>query len=1188
MLELNGGTGLDRLVKMLADYSSFLVLAAAALSIVMLVQRLRRSDDGHTLGSRLAGRISQAFTTNWQLTLLATTAFVLSLASGWTTWDGMRHFTGEPLLSFMITFGIQGVMLIIAWLIGESFAAGVGGGRRAKQAEWTVGSIVGVLAFLGLAAVVSTNSGLFGWMSLSGSQSWTAFADKALYVALGLLLLTALLINNRSDVIAPYMQSIRVMAKNAVLWVMFLACMATSVFFSFDSLFSSIFPQSERKRAADIRAERQVAGVVADIGALARRRQIDEAEALFKSEGWKAYERNLTALSQASQGAERLIEAYFVSQMEHRRAAIAQQQERISSALSGQAGLVSRKNRLTDELSRLKGDRPALAADLAGKKSELDNRAKGVDAKRVEMMAEERGAEGSLKVGRGPMYRQRKDELDQLQAAYKIQQQRVKDAQERLTEADTRIAGIGRELAEVDADIANLKGETETARQRITIAQATKTGEEGNSTRVDPARVRVAFERAQSEFHREPTARHLDDLAQQCSQLLGAMLSTPATKDKVREIDCDPKSAQEAAGRVFALNEGIISFEQRCAGGDKLPLSKGTDALLSFGRKCLQDSGLPSHDSAEMAARISAIDLNRDDKAHRFVVTWNAFADGNRLAYLALAIAIAIDSLVFMSGLFGANAVRSPLTEIGDRGEMTADQLEATIDATLGETAHPRATLSALLSSLHPIHGQDGFTAEILLDEREPLIDEMRQVLVAGAVIGAVRPVGSGRGHYLVHSGLARYLAIAQRKPWVVKPGEVDKKELVNVIGVALYPDPPANAEIVLGHLHPISDSERFSAETYPFDNRIPGDDRRLVLKTLGAGATIPGTVARENENGRYLVSTQFYKTLLMIRAGAIPAFRYAAQRPVLQAGPANVQALRAESDTTPQLELDAHQVRELPDHTAYNKPKADGDLPAPARPRTGMSADRQAGTPAASRSSVPTPLGSGIAPPPLPPNVHPANDASEAGPSAAQPPAPSSQLATQIKAEIKAQTEHTWAEFDIEHAARSDDADGLEEALEGLISRGGLLSERINAELNHWHESFATASQELRRAHANDRAYLQVLESEIEKLDRALPGLLTTADGRYESVVQELLRELKARADTLANQSGSGGLSEAEHHALENLTAHLYGLREIRAKDAERGRRIIALLDRYDERGTGTAWSASDMPRRHGWRPES
>ena len=40
--------------------------------------------------------------------------------------------------------------------------------------------------------------------------------------------------------------------------------------------------------------------------------------------------------------------------------------------------------------------------------------------------------------------------------------------------------------------------------------------------------------------------------------------------------------------------------------------------------------------SADVGARLSGIDMNRDDKAHRFVVTWNAFLDGNRLAYLAL------------------------------------------------------------------------------------------------------------------------------------------------------------------------------------------------------------------------------------------------------------------------------------------------------------------------------------------------------------------------------------------------------------------------------------------------------------------------------------------------------------------------------------------------------------------------
>ncbi len=99
-------------------------------------------------------------------------------------------------------------------------------------------------------------------------------------------------------------------------------------------------------------------------------------------------------------------------------------------------------------------------------------------------------------------------------------------------------------------------------------------------------------------------------------------------------------------------------------GGEKLNANKSADDLLSFSRRCLADSGLPSSDTDTLRTKINFIELNRDDKAHNFVVSINAFQDGNRLAYLALAIAIAIDSLIFMSGLFGANAVRSPLSDV--------------------------------------------------------------------------------------------------------------------------------------------------------------------------------------------------------------------------------------------------------------------------------------------------------------------------------------------------------------------------------------------------------------------------------------------------------------------------------------------------------------------------------------------
>src|SRR5262249_18754490 len=250
-----------------------------------------------------------------------------------------------------------------------------------------------------------------------------------------------------------------------------------------------------------------------------------------------------------------------------------------------------------------------------------------------------------------------------------------------------------------------LKGEAATAEQRIKSAETAGADDEG--ARPDPARVLPAFERARAAFRRQPDTERLAALQAQCARLANAMVSTPAPKEKVRAIECDPKQAAEAAGRVFALNSGLAAYRSNCAGGDKLAGFTTTDALLGFGRKCLQDSGLISTDSADVGGRLSAIDMNRDDKAHRFVVTWNAFLDGNRLAYLSLVLAIGVDALVFMSGLFGAQALRSPLSDVPSPKARSAQQLEAIIEAALLPDTFKNARLA--LRAMHPRQPLDGF-----------------------------------------------------------------------------------------------------------------------------------------------------------------------------------------------------------------------------------------------------------------------------------------------------------------------------------------------------------------------------------------------------------------------------------------------------------------------------------------------
>ncbi len=868
---------LDAVVADPASYARSILITVLVISALIALFKV---------GPRLWRVVEEVFFTNWQLAMLGTAAIVLSLAGGWTTWDGMTNFTGEPVLSLMFTFGIHGVMLIVAWLIGESFATGMSTVSRGGYARVTAPLVVVIgLAVVFLVAAVS----FYQWKHGIAVDYWIEglAVAGALFGILGLIT-----VFSRTDIVAPYAQALRIMVKNSMLWVMFLACMSTSVFFSFDSRFNVVFPKDQRERVAELRATNQVSAIIADIGATIANQEQEQTSALFQSEGWHAYEAQLDRLAAAAQGSTGEIEKYFNDQIEARNRSIKEQQERITTAQSGQAGIAGKKTSLTDELARLEGDRATLAADYAATKTELDARSKAIDAKRVEAMAEGQGVEGTLKEGRGPVYRQLMGDLSKMQAAFKIQDDRVKDAKKRLDTAETRISQIKRELASIDGELAKYKGEEETAAQRIKMTQDNGAGED-QSQRVDPGRVLPAFETARAEFRQAPSAERLAEVQQRCSQLYSAMYSADVTKPKVSGIDCDPKQASEAASTLFTLQAGTKTFNANCVGGDKLAAHRSTDALFGFAVKCLSDSGLPSKQTDELRTTISFAEMNRDDKAHRFVVSWNAFQDGNRLAYLALAIAIGIDSLIFMTGLFGANAVRSPLADVPSPKGRNSQQLEAIVEnALLPDTfENARATLNAM----RPITNASGFMAEVRPEMLDPHSGQrVLGVLNAGATINAVE-YDESRGRYLVRAELFEFLSIVAKRAFEADKANVDLAELEKIVGVALLPNINENAETVLHYMHPIDEDRGFTAEINLAE--VIDEHRRTVRSTLNAGATL-GRVQRRGKNAdEFWIHRDLYKTLARIRARTLMT-DYAAPR-IASARPASVTALKAENRPT-------------------------------------------------------------------------------------------------------------------------------------------------------------------------------------------------------------------------------------------------------------------------------------------------
>lgn len=825
---------------------------------------------------RLFRIIEEMMLSNWQLALLAATAIALSLASGYTTYDGLRNFTSAPLLSALITFGIQGVMLIVAWLIGESFASGMNqripGSRGFTPREAILGMVLGVtfaaLVFYWLltrydAIAVSRAAGVVA--------NWARVGDISLYFMIGLLLFAVIAFNFRrgGDIATPYVQTVRLVAKNSMLWVMFLAAGAASVFFSFDSHFSAIFPADQRARAAEIRTLNQVAGIVADIGERAQKVQLAEAERLFETDGWRAYDAHLTRLAHEASGSQAEIEKYFVQKIEDRRRGIIEQQERIAGAERGQTALLRRRDELEAELQRLEPAIGSLEDEMAKAQATYNETKQAIAAKRIEASAEDGGVEGTMKRGRGPVYRQRMAELDDLQRKLSITDEpRFKEAQQRRDRASARIVSLKREIATINGEVAKYKGEALTAAQRIKTAEGSREDAEG--IRVDPAHVLPAFDRARAAFRQHPDLERLTALQTQCGNLLNAIMNTPA-KEKVRGVDCDPKEAAEAAARVFALNAGLVAFQGHCAGGSKLPEGANTDGLLSFGRKCLQESGLVSQDSADIGARLQSIEMNRDDKAHRFVVTWNAFNDGNRLAYLALVLAIGVDTLVLMAGLFGAAAVKSPLSDVPTFKARSGEQLQAVIDTALLPHTYENARL--MLSTMRPMAAGDGFTQRLTVREDDPHAPDLHRVLNAGATIGAVRHVEGET--YELRAELFEYLSLVAKKAFVANKANAALAELERIVAVSLLPEVKENVETVLKYVHPIEDRRAHLAkpglkERHDFTAEIRLDevdktDRKIVRNALNAGATVEAVQRVSNSN--YFISRDYYKTLASIRA---------------------------------------------------------------------------------------------------------------------------------------------------------------------------------------------------------------------------------------------------------------------------------------------------------------------------------
>ena len=534
------------------------------------------------------GGLMRTALTNERLFLMGLTSLALSLASGWTTFEGMTNFTRSPVLCFLITFGVQGIMLVSAWMIGETLVPVKNRKDGDEQKNLLVHAIMGPLSFFKV------------WM----------------------------------------------------IWVVFFFAMAISVFFSFDSLFSSIFSNEERQRAGEIRAQNQVSGVLTDLKKRVEQRKFEAIDNLMKSDGWKNYNDRLDQMSNIARSAPELVEQQLLNKLRGEQAEIARHQETLAQAKGQKAGFKAQQLKIEQSIARLQADRPGLSAEVDQLRQQLREKQRLLDLKLAEAEKESKGIGTTGREGEGPKFRAIKKEERRIRAERDVINTQKDLATTRLEKLDEKVAKLTQELELINGEVAKIEGKASVAKQFIeaqTKRQSANIVEDLSATAsID------SLDAARDRFQQEPNQVTFLNIQKNCTNLHNALTEVPKIATQIRAISCEPGAATATvAARIFTLQDAQKSQENKCAIG-KGRRSTKIDSLLKLGQRCIQGSGLPEKDANSFRNILSRIDLNRDDKAKNFVVTLNAFDDGNWLAYLALGLAIAIDSLVFIAGLIGA------------------------------------------------------------------------------------------------------------------------------------------------------------------------------------------------------------------------------------------------------------------------------------------------------------------------------------------------------------------------------------------------------------------------------------------------------------------------------------------------------------------------------------------------------
>ncbi len=672
------------------DWWLSLIVAVAA---VIVLGRLAASDFVHGARRHFLLNLS------WKplMTTMGAAALMLTLASFMTTWLGLSEFTGDRWLSFLITTGVQVLMLALALLIGniaasESAHAGdppappAKDGRRARPAGQGVEkATVGALAMVaGFALVVA----LF---------QFKVFGGLALIGVLAMAILIGVILAARRHVIVA---------------LSFMLAMCISSFFSFDALYSTISPEEKRSREALILARSEVQDIFGTFSERFTEERKRLQDSLIKSDTWIDFSKQLEAVQKAASESDSVIEDSEIERQAKKDAELNKLRDDYESSQKSIPALEADKEKFDARIKALQDERAPLAGKVEELRAAYESVKSEADAIKIELKSETDDGQGKREKGCGTECKKITERLKPIDSQAKREKGKFDIQEKRLKEVDGEISSLNKRLGAIGPELDRRKHEAARAASRVQHAEGA-TAETQSSARVDQTGL-ASFNVALKIFTEKPTREGFQDLVATCDSILTTMRDLQQLKDKTTALDCDPKGFSSDITLFVARTSAMDDFNTECTRDTVSEIAKTPSAstpqealarlptleerqlaaenqtrlrnkafggLLDIGNKCLSYAYKASPGStAAQRDRMDSLALSIDPEAHRFQRNLAVLDRGDKTAFLAAIIALAMDGLVFVSGLYWARTSIPPITR---RGAPSPGEMKNIIDVNL-------------------------------------------------------------------------------------------------------------------------------------------------------------------------------------------------------------------------------------------------------------------------------------------------------------------------------------------------------------------------------------------------------------------------------------------------------------------------------------------------------------------------